>query len=69
MLLYVRRLHFRDVEEAIADWNRGNLDALVAPNDRVPELLSALTPPARISLQSEPRGGEERTRYSLLVRQ
>jgi hypothetical protein len=68
MLLYLRRLHFLDRDAAIADWRAGKFNAVVAPNEEVPQLLTEL-PAAEVQLQSEPRRDEaEAARYSLLVR-
>lgn len=33
LLLYLDKLHFVRAEQAIAEWNRGELDALIAPDD------------------------------------
>lgn len=42
LLLYLQRLHFVTQERAIAEWDFGNLDALVARADRLSSLLPAL---------------------------
>ena len=39
LLLYLRKTHFIEPDRAIAEWNRGNLDALVAPAEKAPALM------------------------------
>jgi 4-amino-4-deoxy-L-arabinose transferase-like glycosyltransferase len=69
MLLYVRRTEFiEEPQHAAAQWNGGELDALVAPEDEMENLLPRLkgVEPKRV-LSSGP-GGRYRRRYLLLVR-
>lgn len=42
MLLYLRQPGFVDEEQAVAEWNNGQLDALILPGDKVDELLARL---------------------------
>ena len=69
MLLYVRRTEFiEEPLQAAAQWNGGGLDALVAPEDEMGNLLPHLkgAEPKRV-LTSGP-AGRYRRRYLLLVR-
>ena len=66
MLLYLRRLHFINVDGALAEWNSGRIDALVAPDEQLPRLLAEL-PSAQVRFQSALRN-DARSSYSLLVR-
>jgi 4-amino-4-deoxy-L-arabinose transferase-like glycosyltransferase len=69
MLLYLRRTEFiEEPQQAAAQWNGGELDALVAPEDEMENLLPQLTgaEPKRV-LTSGP-AGRYRRRYLLLVR-
>ena len=42
LLLYLQKLHFIQPETAIAGWNSGNLDALIAPAEKAPRLVRDL---------------------------
>jgi 4-amino-4-deoxy-L-arabinose transferase-like glycosyltransferase len=42
LLLYLRRTHFIEPQRAVADWNSGNLDALVASTEKAAMLMSKL---------------------------
>jgi 4-amino-4-deoxy-L-arabinose transferase-like glycosyltransferase len=42
MLLYLQKLHFIPVSQAIERWNAGALDALVVPTNQIDELLPQL---------------------------
>lgn len=67
MLLYVRRAEFLEPEEGAAQWNRGELDALVVPDDEIEELLPRLNGEPKKFLTSKPAGSYGK-RYFLLVR-
>src|SRR5439155_948132 len=66
--LYLRRTHFIEPDQAIAEWNRGNLDALVAPTEKAPALLGGLRGTPRFSLQSNERKNEQAKDYVLITR-
>lgn len=69
MLLYVRRTEFiEELEQAVAEWNAGNLDALVVPEDEMEGLLPRLQGAAPRKLLSSEPAGRYRRRYFLLVR-
>ena len=42
LLLYLRRTHFIEPQRAVADWNSGNLDALVASTEKAAMLMPKL---------------------------
>jgi 4-amino-4-deoxy-L-arabinose transferase-like glycosyltransferase len=59
LLLYLHRLHFITQERAVAEWNSGNLDALVARLEDAPRLLGQLAQ-AKISPLRSRREGQGR---------
>jgi 4-amino-4-deoxy-L-arabinose transferase-like glycosyltransferase len=65
--LYLQKTHFIAPDRAIAEWNRGNLDALVASTDKAPALMSELRDAALSGLKSNERK-DERTSYVLITR-
>ena len=68
LLLYLQRTHFIQPGRAITEWNRGNLDALVAPAEKTPVLMRELHDAALSKLKSnETRGGQGRS-YILITR-
>jgi hypothetical protein len=66
MLLYLERAHFIQPDHAVAEWNRGTLDALVVPREEAPDLMRQLHDAALGGLRSAVRknGGTE---YVLIV--
>lgn len=66
--LYLGRPRFLRPERAIAEWNAGKLDALAAPVNEVPALLSVLRDVKPPSLQSGERRNLRRPNYVLLTR-
>ncbi|HMJ05329.1 MAG TPA: hypothetical protein VK474_03645, partial [Chthoniobacterales bacterium] len=66
LLLYLRRPHFTSPDEAIALWNGGTLEALVAPAEEVPRLLSALHQAAPAGLEASITIKGQPCRYALL---
>ena len=67
MLLYVRRTEFLEPEQAAAQWNGGQLDALIVPDDEIDALLPQLHGEPKKLLSSGP-AGRYRKRYFLLGR-
>ncbi len=65
MLLYLRRAHFLPAEDAVRQWEAGQLDALVVRNQPARPWLERL-PGAQLRLVSEKSGAVPR--YSLFVR-
>ena len=68
LLLYLRRTHFIQPDRAIAQWNRGNLDALVVPAEKAPALMRELHDAALSQLKSNERRDEQGRRYVLITR-
>jgi 4-amino-4-deoxy-L-arabinose transferase-like glycosyltransferase len=66
LLLYLRKTHFIEPDQAIAEWNGGNLDALVASTETAPALLSKLRGASLSSLKSGKK--EQGTDYVLITR-
>jgi hypothetical protein len=65
MLLYVRRTEFLEPERAVAQWNAGNLDALVVPEDEIDQLLPQLQGEPK-KLVTSGRTGRYAKRYFLV---
>jgi hypothetical protein len=55
LLLYLRKTHFIDRGRAVGEWNRGNLDALVASTEKAPALLRELQGAALSQVESNAR--------------
>jgi hypothetical protein len=67
LLLYLRKTHFIKQDRAVAEWNRGNLDALVVSTPKVPALMSQLRDAALSHLKSY-EGKDEPAVYVLITR-
>ncbi len=68
LLLYLRRTQFMKTDDALTRWRRGEIDALVAPEEEIAGLLAAL-PEARASeLAGEITVNGRPRRYRLLQR-
>ena len=68
MLLYLRKTHFIEMDCAIAEWNRGNLDALVASTEKAPGLMRELHDAVLSQLKSNERNDERGQAYRLITR-
>jgi hypothetical protein len=68
LLLYLRKTHFIRPNRAIANWNRGNLDALVAPADDAAALMRRLHDAALSQLKSNERREGQGRSYVLITR-
>ena len=66
LLLYLRKTHFIEPDQAVAEWNRGNLDALVASTEKAPALLGELRDASLSSLKSGKK--EQAKDYVLITR-
>ena len=66
LLLYLRKTHFIDRDRAVAEWNRGNLDALVASAEKAPALIRDLRDAALSQLKSNERKEEQGRAYVLI---
>jgi hypothetical protein len=67
LLLYLERTHFIDPQTAIAEWNRGNLDAVVTPVQMAPSLMRDLHDAALSQLKSTQEKGKSGN-YVLITR-
>lgn len=68
MLLYLERTHFIEPEDAIREWNRGALNALVAPMDEAPRLMRELSNASLSPIRSVERKNKQDIGYVLLTR-
>jgi 4-amino-4-deoxy-L-arabinose transferase-like glycosyltransferase len=68
LLLYLRRTHFTEPDRAVAEWNRGNLDALVASTEKAPALMRELQGPALSQVKLNARKKEQGMGYVLITR-
>jgi len=68
LLLYLRKTHFIEPDHAVADWNRGNIDALVASREKTPGLMSQLQGATLSPLKSNERKKEQGNGYVLITR-
>jgi len=66
LLLYLRRTHFTEPDQAVAEWNRGNLDALVASTEKAPALMRKLQGAALSQVKSNARKKEQGMGYVLI---
>jgi hypothetical protein len=67
LLLYLRKTHFIDRDRAVAEWNRGNLDALVASTEKAPALMRDLQGAALSQLKSNAKKEEQGRAYILIT--
>lgn len=68
LLLYLEKLHFIRFEPAVADWNRGNLDALVASTKDEARLMRELPNATLYPLKPEGRLDTSGPGYILITR-
>ena len=68
LLLYLRKPHFIRPNRAIANWNRGNLDALVASTEDAAALMPKLQDAALSPLKANERREEQGRGYVLITR-
>ena len=67
LLLYLRRMHFIEPDNAVAEWNGGKLDALIASKEKASGLMPQLTSAALSQLKSNERKKEQGTSYVLIT--
>jgi len=67
LLLYLQKTRFVEPAEAIAEWNRGNLDALVTSTQKASGLMRDLRNAALSDLKSTTRKGEQEKGYVLIT--
>jgi 4-amino-4-deoxy-L-arabinose transferase-like glycosyltransferase len=68
LLLYLQKTHFTEPDNAIADWNSGNLDALVASTEKVRGLMPQLRGATISQLRSTEKKKGQGTGYVLMTR-
>lgn len=68
LLPYLRRTRFSRLEDVIARWNAGELDAVVAPEEERPRLLRDLPGAIPSHLRSRDKESDSTPRYVLLTR-
>ena len=68
LLLYLQKTHYIEPDHAIAEWNGGNLDALVASTEKATRLMSELREATVPQLKSSDRNKEQGTGYVLITR-
>jgi len=68
LLLYLGKTHFIEPNRAVAEWNRGNLDALVASTEKATSLMPQLRDAALSRLKSNERKEEQGKVYVLIAR-
>ena len=68
MLLYLQKTHFIEPQEAISEWNRDELDALLAPAEEGPRLMSELQNASLSPLRPVERKNQRGKSYVLLTR-
>ena len=67
LLLYLQKTRFLEPAEAIAEWNRGNLDALVVSTQKASGLMRDLRNAALSDLKSTTRKEEQEKGYVLIT--
>jgi 4-amino-4-deoxy-L-arabinose transferase-like glycosyltransferase len=67
LLLYLQKTHFIDPNLAVAEWNNGNLNALVASTDKAAGLIPQLKGATLSQLKSAERKKEQALRYILIT--
>ena len=68
LLLYLQRTHFIEPDHAVAEWNGGNLDALVVSTEKAPSLMREIHDAAFSQLKSSKRKKEQGRGYVLITR-
>jgi 4-amino-4-deoxy-L-arabinose transferase-like glycosyltransferase len=68
LLLYLQKTYFIELDDAVAEWNRGDLDALVASTQKVPGLMRQLRNAAVSRLKSTGAEEEQGSGYLLITR-
>jgi hypothetical protein len=67
LLLYLRKTHFVEPADAVAEWNAGNLDALVGPKEKAAVLMSELKGDALVQSQPNEREQHQQGRGYVLI--
>ena len=67
LLLYLQKTQFIEPDRASAEWNQGNLHALVASTEKAPSLMSRLPDATLSQVRSNDRKKEQGSDYVLLI--
>ena len=67
LLLYLQKTHYIEPDRAVAEWNAGNLDALVASTEKAPGLMAQLRG-ATVSQSKTNERKKDRGRGYLLIK-
>ena len=67
LLLYLQKAHYIKPDGAVAEWNAGNLDALVASTEKAAGLIPQLRRATVSQLKSSERKEEQGTNYVLIT--
>jgi hypothetical protein len=68
LLLYLQKTHFMEPDHAVAEWNGGKLDALIASKEKASGLMPQLAGAALSQLKSTERKKEQGNVYVLITR-
>jgi len=68
LLLYLQKTHYVEPDRAVAEWNAGNLDALVASAEKAPSILPQLRGAILSQLKSSDANKEHVIDYVLITR-
>jgi 4-amino-4-deoxy-L-arabinose transferase-like glycosyltransferase len=67
LLLYLQKTHYLEQGDAAAEWNAGNLDALIASTEKAEDLMPQLRGATVSQLKSSDRKKERGTDYILIT--
>jgi 4-amino-4-deoxy-L-arabinose transferase-like glycosyltransferase len=67
LLLYLQKTRYMEPDRAVAEWNSGNLDALVVSTGKAPGLMTRLRGATVSQLKSTEKRKEQGTGYVLIV--
>jgi 4-amino-4-deoxy-L-arabinose transferase-like glycosyltransferase len=68
LLLYLQKMHYIEPDRAVAEWNAGKLDALVASTEKATRLIPQLRGATVSQLKSSDRKKEQGISYVLITR-
>ena len=68
LLLYLQKTHFIEPDHAVAEWNGGKLDALIASTEKASGLMPQVAGAALSQLKSNEREKEQGNVYVLITR-
>jgi 4-amino-4-deoxy-L-arabinose transferase-like glycosyltransferase len=68
LLLYLQKTHYIEPDRAVAEWNAGNLDALVASTEKAAGLMPQLRGGTISKLKTDERTKEQGTGYVFITR-